>query len=63
MAVVADSRARVDGEFRWSIRRQTDTVMRLLRGADSISSCESPGSGHIACGLAGRVHRWRRRSN
>ncbi|GIU99955.1 MAG: hypothetical protein KatS3mg014_1571 [Actinomycetota bacterium] len=33
MAVVAE-RKRADKELRWSVRRKTDTVMRLLRGED-----------------------------
>jgi len=33
MAVVADKK-RSDQEFRWSVRRKTDAVMRLLRGED-----------------------------
>lgn len=32
MAVVEDSKR--SGEFRWSVRRKTDAVMRLLRGED-----------------------------
>ncbi len=33
MAVVAEKK-RADQEFRWSVRRKTDAVMRLLRGED-----------------------------
>ena len=33
MAVVAEKK-RSDQEFRWSVRRKTDAVMRLLRGED-----------------------------
>ena len=33
MAVVANEK-RSGGEFRWSVRRKTDAVMRLLRGED-----------------------------
>lgn len=33
MAVVADNE-RTGGELRWSVRRKTDAVMRLLRGED-----------------------------
>lgn len=33
MAVVADNKG-TGGEFRWSVRRKTDAVMRLLRGED-----------------------------
>ena len=33
MAVVA-SEKRSSQEFRWSVRRKTDAVMRLLRGED-----------------------------
>jgi hypothetical protein len=33
MAVVAEKKGSA-GEFRWSVRRKTDAVMRLLRGED-----------------------------
>jgi len=33
MAVVAEKKG-PSGEFRWSVRRKTDAVMRLLRGED-----------------------------
>jgi len=33
MAVVAE-KEQADKEVRWSVRRKTDAVMRLLRGAD-----------------------------
>ena len=33
MAVVAERKGSA-GEFRWSVRRKTDAVMRLLRGED-----------------------------
>jgi hypothetical protein len=33
MTVVAEKK-RVDKELRWSVRRKTDAVMRLLRGED-----------------------------
>jgi len=48
MAVVAEKKGSA-GEFRWSVRRKADAVMRLLRGEDlDTVARESSGSKLIA---------------